>query len=85
MTFYRQCTLQKGNTTTVSWIPEEFAKTTKILKLKDRDDVWDDGWRVVQVGTMRLAEDVALERARNFKEFSYHMLKFGNKKREALV
>jgi hypothetical protein len=84
MEFYRQCTLQKDNLTTVSWIPEKFAKTTKILNLKNEKDEWDDGWRVVSVGENRLPEDVVIKQERNFKEFSYHMLKFGNKKREGL-
>jgi hypothetical protein len=84
MDFYRQCTLQKENLIQVSWIPEQFAKTTKILNLKNSRDEWDDGWRVVAVGTTRLPEDVVLKNERNFKEFSYHMLKFGNKKKEGL-
>lgn len=43
--FYKQCTLQKGNTIQTSWIPEEFAKSGKYIRLKD-----DDGWKVIGVG-----------------------------------
>lgn len=51
---YRQCTLHKqcdnGITTTVSYIPTQFAVEGSILKLKQDDDSWDDGWRVVRAG-----------------------------------
>ena len=50
--FYRQCILEKqlpvGYAQQVSWIPEPFCVTGKILKLKV-DDTWDDGWKVTSV------------------------------------
>jgi hypothetical protein len=76
--------MTKGNTTQVAWIPEEFAKKTKVLMFKDSNGDWDDGWRVIEAGGTRLPEDVVVRQEKNFKEFSYHMNKFGNKKREAL-
>lgn len=45
---YRQCQLVKENITTVSWIPEKYAKLNKVLKLKN-NDVWTDGWIVTTV------------------------------------
>lgn len=54
--YYRQCKLQKGNTHRRSWIPEQFAKINSIIKLKDADDNWDNGWQVTEVGQYRLEE-----------------------------
>lgn len=43
---YQQCLLYKGNTAMVSWIPTEFAKKGKVVKLKVNGE-WDDGWFVM--------------------------------------
>lgn len=43
---YTQCKLRKGNMFQMSWIPSEFAKEGKIVKLRDANDVWHDGWLV---------------------------------------
>lgn len=83
MEFYRQCVLEKNNIQTVSWIPEKFAKEKFTLELKKGSE-WDDGWRVIEVGLTRLSEDVVVKQERNFKEFSYHMNKFGSKQKEGL-
>ena len=61
--YYRQCCLQRGKTnevhwTTVSWIPEKFAKVGWTLQLKDRHGVWVDGWDVVKVGPLTEAKQV---------------------------
>lgn len=47
--FYNQCTLLRGTTRTVSWIPSEFAVVGKTLKFRE-DDIWVDGWLVIEVG-----------------------------------
>lgn len=47
---YKHCTLQKGNVVQVSWIPSEFAKIGEVLKTKQPDGSWDDGWVVKTVG-----------------------------------
>lgn len=49
---YAQCILTKGTKKTTSWLPMKFAKTGKVLKLKD-DGTWDDGWTVTEVGTIQ--------------------------------
>lgn len=85
MTFFKQCVLKKDNLTTVSWIPEQFAKATKVLQLKNHQDEWVDGWQVLEAGSVRLPEDVVIRQERNFKEFSYHMNKFGKKNKEGLI
>ena len=46
---YTQCGLYRKNVKKVSWIPTEFARTGKALKLKD-NGIWEDGWIVEWVG-----------------------------------
>ncbi len=50
---YIQCKLErpgKGFThTQVSFLPKEFAVKNKVLKLKNDDGKWTDGWIVAQV------------------------------------
>ena len=60
---YNQCRLSRGNRRTVTWVPREFAKVGKVIKLRGDDDVWVDGWRVEEVWT-EADDDVvfALER-----------------------
>jgi hypothetical protein len=60
-TFYCQCRLTKkiptGQLELVSFIPEKFAVVDRILKLKNEDGQWEDGWRVHNVGS-RVGEDL---------------------------
>lgn len=79
MIYYKQCVLKKSNVQTISWIPEQYAKVDKILSLKE-----DDGWKVVEVGPIRLPESTVVDNSKDYKEFSYHMAKFGDKKKEHL-
>lgn len=59
--FYRQCRLTKtvgvATCVMVSWIPDRFAMVNKVLRLRDEDKVWDDGWVVRVVGSGRRHED----------------------------
>lgn len=64
--YYRQCVLKKQSVTTTSWLPEKFAKQGKVLKLKN-DGVWDNGWKVDQVGSRRVLEDEVRERSQDYK------------------
>jgi hypothetical protein len=61
MDWHRQCTIEKpipnGVVRQVSWIPEKFAVQGKYLKLLE-DDVWENGWLVMQVGGRRPSADV---------------------------
>ena len=54
-TYYRQCKMQKNNSFQVSWIPEQFARKGKVIKLLE-DSGWDDGWIVIEVGPYRHSE-----------------------------
>jgi hypothetical protein len=42
---FKQCSMKRGNVTRVEWIPTEYAKVGKVLRLRD-DGVWVDGWVV---------------------------------------
>jgi hypothetical protein len=53
--FYRQCGLRRelGEDRTahlVSYLPIQFAKPNRVVRLKDANDQWEDGWRVVRIG-----------------------------------
>ena len=61
--FFVQCELEKryladGARTarTTSWIPERFSKVGTVLKLKDKNGGWSDGWIVTQAFS-RLSRD----------------------------
>ncbi len=54
---YRQCTLRKtiseiSHLTQVSYIPAEYAVVGKVLKLRNEDDEWIDGWKVIAAGEL---------------------------------
>lgn len=59
--FYRQCRLVKrvpdGELAQVSWLPEPYASAGRVVKLRDDDGAWDDGWVVVSAGANRLRPD----------------------------
>jgi len=46
---YVQCLLVKKNKQMVSFIPTNLARVDYVLKLKTRNDSWDDGWVVKEV------------------------------------
>ena len=59
MEFYRQCALKRGSTSQVAWIPEEFARVGKVLRIKEQD-----GWMVLSVSPTRESRDVLSDRER---------------------
>ena len=65
MNYHKQCILKKGTATTVSWIPEEFAKEGRVVELKN-NGVWEDGWVVSGVGT-RLPTHFVIDRSQDYK------------------
>lgn len=54
--FYIQCHLTKGNQTQISWIPKCYAVVGAILKLKDSNGQWDNGWIVKRCSATKLKE-----------------------------
>lgn len=60
--FYRQCRLRKdykngSYSEQVSYIPEPFCVKGKVLKLRDADGVWDNGWVVMSASENRHADE----------------------------
>ncbi len=60
-TFYRQCRLVRkvpeGTCHQTSYIPEPFSVKDKVLKLKNSDGEWENGWVVESAGTRRYSND----------------------------
>ncbi len=75
---YRQCRLVKkirdGEQIQTSYIPAEFAREGRIVKVREADGGWDDGW-VIRVVGGSLTKDqlIALERAH--RQFERHLTK----------
>ena len=43
---FQQCLLQNGNTLRTSFLPRKFAVIGMLLRLRDRNGAWEDGWVV---------------------------------------
>lgn len=61
-TVYCQCRLVKsiptGELVQMSYIPERFARLGKVLRLRDDERTWSDGWRVQLVGNAIVEDDL---------------------------
>ena len=59
--YYRQCVLEKvvdsKNLIDTCWIPLEFAKLNKVLRIKD-----DDGWKVTFIGDIKTERETLVRR-----------------------
>ena len=62
----RQCKLIKDTMYMTTWLPIQFAKVGKILKLKESNGEWSDGWVVDEVGAVQEYED-CIEHAEDYK------------------
>jgi hypothetical protein len=51
---------------TTSWLPKTFAVLNKFVKIRGEDGRWDDGWKVVEVGTVPVDEKEVMVRSRDF-------------------
>ena len=64
-----QCLLTKwtsdGNLKTVSWLPEKFAYSGRVLKLKSDDGTWNNGWVVQETYNAR-TKDFVLSHERDY-------------------
>jgi hypothetical protein len=58
---YRQCTLiqprARASCHYVTWLPEIFASPGQVVRLRQADGSWSDGWRVDSVGPWTLSEE----------------------------
>ncbi len=65
---YRQCSLERidGATTlkTTSWLPEKYAKKSRLVDLKGDDGEWTRNWVVTSVGSTSIDGDMANSRSR---------------------
>ena len=62
-TIYRQCGLLRdlGNDRSaniVTYLPARFAEMQKVVRLRQADGQWEDGWKVVKVGSNVDAKDL---------------------------
>jgi hypothetical protein len=48
--YYCQCSMSRGNVHTIAYLPEKYAVLDKVLKIKQADESWEDGWVVKSVG-----------------------------------
>ena len=58
---YRQCELRRKDTMDVAWIPEEFARIGKWLRIRG-----ENAWQVVRVGENRKSQQYLLEHERDW-------------------
>jgi hypothetical protein len=63
-TWYKQCRLISGNTTTVAWIDERYAKRGNTMIFKDADD--NRRWEVECVYDHRRSEQDVKEHERDY-------------------
>ncbi len=60
--YYRQCQLVKkeevGTRHQTSYLPERFAIQGKVLRLRNAEGTWEDGWVVEQASEARVSEDL---------------------------
>lgn len=68
MNKYKQCELKNKDKVEISWIPIEFARTDKILKIKI-NNLWDNGWIVTKVFDTIMDEKILLIDNRTHKEW----------------
>ena len=66
-TFYKQCKLQRKTSFVTTWVPKKFAILGKFLKIKE-GDVWEDGWKVISVGTAMLDEDTVISNSQDYRQ-----------------
>lgn len=64
--FYKQCTLTKGPSSEVAWIPEQFAVQDKYLLIDSKDEGDENGWQVKVVGANRVDGVYLKEHERNY-------------------
>ncbi len=63
--FLKQCRLERkvpnGTATLVSYIPEQFAKLGKFVKLRNEEGEWTDGYKVVFASEGRMSSNSIVE------------------------
>ncbi len=67
-TKYIQCGLVKGCLYQVSFLPSRHAVKGNVVKLREENGVWNDGWKVVWIGCKSKSLDMLAEDRRVRKE-----------------
>ncbi len=62
---YQQCKLRRSGVLMISWIPEQYAKKDKILKIKSGDG-WQNGWKVAEVFEKKNTESTVMSLSRSY-------------------
>lgn len=72
---FKQCVLQKklptGHKTTTTYLPVEFAVVEKVIKLKGKNDEWEDGWVVESVSTREFNSEYIEIMSGQYKMYRY--------------
>jgi hypothetical protein len=55
-TLYTQCRVEKGSLTQITWLPKSYAVLGALLRLKNDQGVWEDGWKVTWCSATKLKE-----------------------------
>ena len=64
-----QCRLKRGETEQVAWIPKKHAFAGAVVKLKQEDDGWSDGWFVIEANkTCQIESKFIQERSMDWKK-----------------
>lgn len=66
-TMYKQCTLKSGNSVQVAWIPSEFAKQGKPIRLGKKPAPTDPNWIVEVVSEPEVSGSYLAEHERDYK------------------
>lgn len=63
-----QCKLQKsGGDTQFSWLPDKYAHRNAVVKLKNDDGTWDDGWIILETYS-EMPSTFIRERGQDYKK-----------------
>ena len=69
---YKQCMLEKkmpgALQRKVTYLPTKFAKVGGVLKLKDEQGAWDDGWKVLSVGSTEQEDSSVRKKIRQHRK-----------------
>jgi hypothetical protein len=64
-----QCHLTKGDTNDIAWIEAKLAVQGKVVKIKQEDGTWDEGWIVSEAfPNVVLDSKVVNERSQDYKK-----------------
>lgn len=66
--WFRQVLLERADSHTVVWIPDEGARIGKILNLEQSDGSWDENWTVKRVYGNRTERTNIEDAARSWKK-----------------